>query len=128
MLFRASWHISLSLTLRGVRCSQTYDLSCVLCLVIVNILIYDWVDICLVNRFLDVMVSSCKTQSIFLVPVLDFTKFTHTFLFILHFVVFVYAPIVGLPRTVAAFVFQLFVCCLKIHHCFNACDGCCYRY
>jgi hypothetical protein len=70
------------LTLRGVRCSQTYDLSCVLCLVIVNILIYDWFVIgmifVLVNRFLDVMVSSCKIQSVFLVCVFDFTKFTHT--------------------------------------------------
>jgi hypothetical protein len=86
-MFTASKQISLSLTLR-VRCSQPYDLSCVLCLVIVNILIYDWCMIglifVLVNRFLDVMVSSCKTQSIFLVSVLDFTKFTHTFLFILH--------------------------------------------
>jgi hypothetical protein len=86
-MFMASKQISLSLTLR-VRCSQPYDLSCVLCLVIMNILIYDWYMIglifVLVNRFLDVMVSSCKTQSIFLVSVLDFTKFTHTFLFIVH--------------------------------------------
>jgi len=44
-MFMASKQISLSLTLR-VRCSQPYDLSCVLCLVIMNILIYDWVDIC----------------------------------------------------------------------------------
>jgi hypothetical protein len=43
-----------------------------------------WTVDFMVQKFLDVMVSSCKTQSIFLVPVLDFTKFTHTFLFILH--------------------------------------------
>jgi hypothetical protein len=73
----------------------------------------------LVNRFLDVTASSCKIWSVFLVSVFDFTNLLILNLAQEQIVALGYAPIIGLPRTIMAFVFQLFVCCLKIGHCSN---------